>query len=299
MNDETPTGDEQPSPQEHDYDTEPRVFPHRAHSHYPDEKAEKYERETDEEIERLREKVILAYEWLRWHLRCLESRKWNGVTAFGTVLAVIAASVYATIAAHQLKEMRRTNDDIEKQFQAQQRAWVGNGEIRVKKTAFLIYPDNPIQHKTQIDLVVDVPIKNVGISPAFNVVTWMTPIVSEQVGGFPAVESKMEYTCGTPEENAKRVGQVLFPNSPDTLVEWPMSMGTTLTQANQVRRIWVDICISYWSSTVDKQVHHTKIWLASWPIDGKPIEIGRITQPRIIYYSLPITGWVVVKTEAD
>lgn len=230
-------------------------------------------------------------EGLRTILEC------TGVVA-AIILAILTLCTLRTYNG-QLVQARRTNDDLEKQFQTQQRAWIGNGEITVKQTDFVFYPDNPIQAKTQVDLVIDVPLKNVGNSPAIKVQTWVTATASEQIGGPPVLETMMESACGDSARNAKSVGQVLFPNSPGTTVEWPMAMGTSFSRIDEIHRLWIDVCVTYIDTTADQHIHHTKIWMASWPIDGKPTEVRRIISPRVIYYSRPIPGWVVVKTEAD
>lgn len=213
------------------------------------------------------------------------------------VLAIFTFRTLQT-ANSQLLQARRANDDLEKQFEAQQRAWVGNEAVSVTNTIFLVYPGNPPEAKTQVDFDVKVPLKNVGNSPAVNVETWMNATMTEQIGASPITEAMMESTCRA-DKSTKSVGQVLFPNSPATTVEWPMNVGTPFILINQVHRVWLDICVTYNGATADQQIHHTKIWMASWPINGKPTEIRRVANPRIIYYSLPITGWVVVKTEAD
>lgn len=108
----------------------------------------------------------------------------------------------------------------------------------------------------------------------------------------------MKYSCEGATRNTTRVGKVLFPNSAETHIFWPINTESAI-EIEKVRRIWIDICIVYNGSAPDKKLHHTKIWMASWPIQGKPIQTGKSVAPPLIYYSLPIPGWVVVKTEAD
>lgn len=221
------------------------------------------------------------------------------IAAFGAWAAFLAAAIYAGIAVYQLREMRTQTKQIAKQFEAQQRAWVGNGEIKVKQATFFFYPDNPIQARVQINLDVDIPLRNVGASPALNVETWVLATASEQIPAPPSIEALMESACGGADRNAKSVGQVLFPNSPDTTVDWPMAVMTPFANINQVHRVWIDICVTYSGMTADRPIHHTKIWMASWPIDGQPKEIGRKANPKIIYYLPPIAKWGVIRTEAD
>jgi len=238
--------------------------------------------------------LSLVGKWLRQRLEIAADKpKWTDVlTVFLTLLIAAAAFCSAWIFQGQLTVARQT-------MEAQTRPWVGNGKIEVKETTFLVYPDNPIRARTQVDLVIEVPLKNVGNSPALNVETSVIATMTEQIGAFPTVEPMMESACGGADKNAKAVGQVLFPNSPDTTVEWPMDVMTPFIQINQVHRVWIDICVTYSGTTSDQQIHHTKIWMASWPIDNKPTEIRRTTQPTVIYYALPITQWGVIKIEAD
>src|ERR1700730_12065976 len=57
-----------------------------------------------------------------------------------TKAAVIAATIYASIAALQWCEMRTQTKQVAKQFEAQQRPWISGGEIEFKQPLFLVYP---------------------------------------------------------------------------------------------------------------------------------------------------------------
>jgi hypothetical protein len=109
----------------------------------------------------------------------------------------------------------------------------------------------------------------------------------------------MEYACGLADGNAKSEGAVLFPNSPYTTLEWPAGIMVPFIQITEVHRVWIAICIAYSETTSGQELHHTKLWMASWPINGQPTEIRHTTQPTVVYYSLPITRWGVVRTETD
>ncbi|HLV95521.1 MAG TPA: hypothetical protein VKS44_10060 [Candidatus Acidoferrales bacterium] len=222
-----------------------------------------------------------------------EKAKWtDGATVVLTLLIAIAAFWSACIFQGQLTVARQT-------MEAQTRPWVGSGEVKVKNPMFVVYPSNPIQGRTQISFAIDIPIKNFGNSPAFHVDTEVGGTMTEQVGSSPNIDAEMEYTCGRADGNAKSVGGVLFPNSSGTTLEVPENIGVPLIKITEVHRVWIVVCIAYSETTSGQQLHHTKLWLASWPITKQPTEIRRSTQPKIIYYSPPITGWVVAKTEAD
>jgi len=219
--------------------------------------------------------------------------KWtDGGTVILTFFIAIAAFWSACIFQRQLTVARET-------MEAQTRPWVGNGEIEVKQPTFLVYPDNPIEARTQIDFVIDVPIKNVGSSPALHVEMGLVGTMTEQIAAPPTMETMMESACGFADRSGKSVGEVLFPNSPYTRLEWPVNMMVPLIQINEVHRVWIAVCLTYSGTTSNQQLHHTKLWMACWPINGQPKEVRRTTQPKVIYYSLPITQWSVVKTEAD
>jgi len=238
--------------------------------------------------------LILVGKWLRHRLGITEEKpKWTeAATAALTLCVAIAAFWSAWIFQGQLTVARKT-------MEAQTRPWVGNGKVEVKETTFLVYPDNPIQARTQFDFVVDIPIKNVGNSPALHVGTGVNGTMTEQIAAPSTMDRMMQIACGLADGNAKIVGDMLFPNSPYTTTEWPANIGLPFTQPTEVHRAWIAICIAYSGTPSNQQLHHTKLWMASWPFNGNPTEIRRTTQPRVVYYSLPITQWGVVRTEAD
>lgn len=229
--------------------------------------------------------------------RSIKRATW--LAAWSTLAAFVAASIYAGIATEQTRLLRTANEQTKTQWEAEHRPWVGSGGIEVKKPTFLVYPNNPIQARTLVSFAIDIPIKNFGNSPAFHVDTEVDGTMTEQIAGSPTVDAMMEYACGRADANAKSVGEVLFPNGPETTLEQQSNIGVPFIQITEVHRVWVAICTAYSGTTSGQQLHHTKLWMASWPISGHPTEIRRTSQPIIIYYSLPITGWVVVKTEAD
>jgi hypothetical protein len=222
-----------------------------------------------------------------------ERHKKTDVAMVILTLAIAAAAFWsACIFQGQLTVARET-------MEAQTRPWVGNGEIEVKQPTFIVYPDNPIEARTQVDFTIDIPIKNVGNSPAFHVEAGVNGTMTEQIAAPSTMDTMMEFACGLADGNAKSVGGILFPNSPYTMLEWPANIMVPLIQINEVHRVWIAICIAYSETTSDQELHHTKLWMASWPIDGRPTEIRRTTKPTITYYSLPITRWGVIRTETD
>jgi hypothetical protein len=156
-----------------------------------------------------------------------------------------------------------------------------------------------MEGRTQVDFVIDIPIKDVGNSPALRVETMLFGTMTKETVAPPTMNTMMESACGWADGNAARIGQVLFPNSPETKLEWPVNQMVPFIQITEVHRVWIAICVTYSGTTSEQKLHHTKIWMASWPINGKPTEIRRTSQPNVIYYTLPIPRWSVVRTQAD
>jgi hypothetical protein len=216
-----------------------------------------------------------------------------------TAYAVITTLMWCAM-LEQNKQMRTANNLAKTQWEADHRPWVGNGEIGFKQPPiFLTYPDNPIQAKTQITFDIEIPIKNFGVTPVLHVQTGLVGTMTNQIAAPPTIDTMMESACGSSNNDTKRIGGVLFPNGPETRTELPMNIMVPFIHVAEVRRVWLAICVVYGSSNSSEPLHHTKIWMASWPINGQPTEIRRTAQPPVIYYSLPIANWGVIKTEAD
>lgn len=229
------------------------------------------------------------------------SLKWaTWLAAWSALAAFVTASVYAGITYKQMTLLRTANEQSKTQWEAEHRPWVGNGEIGFKQPpVFLVYPHNPKEVQgTQISFLIEIPIKNVGIEPAFHVETELMGTMTEQIAAPPNLDKMMDSACRMADSNSKPVGGVLFPNTAETRVEENANIMAP-TQLTQIHRVWITICIAYSGTTSGEQLHHTRIWLASWPINGEPVEIRRTNDPAVIYYTLPITRWGVVRTEAD
>ncbi|HSY65620.1 MAG TPA: hypothetical protein VK829_13540 [Terriglobales bacterium] len=217
-----------------------------------------------------------------------------------TLLVALAAFWSAWIFDGQLGEMHKSNEQARTQWEAEHRPWVGNGEIGFKQPpVFLAYLDNPIQARTQITFDIEIPIKNFGVTPALHVQTGLLGTMTSQIASPPTIDTMMESACGSSNSDTKRIGGVLFPNGPETRTELPMNIMVPFIHVAEVRRVWLAICVVYGSSNSSEPLHHTKIWMASWPINGQPVEIRRTNQPKVIYYSLPIPQWGIIRTEAD
>jgi hypothetical protein len=246
--------------------------------------------------------LILVADWLRSRKDAPRERSKaaDWILAGLTIAIAIAAFWSAWIFDCQLREMHKSNEQARIQWEAEHRPWVGNGEIGFKQSpVFLVYPDNPIQARTQVTFDIEIPIKNFGVAPALHVQTGLLGTMTSQIAAPPTMDTMMESACGSSKSNIKRVGGVLFPNGPETRTELPENIMVPFIQIAEVHRVWLAICVVYGSTSSSDQLHHTKIWMASWPINGQPVEIRRTNEPKVIYYSLPVPQWGIVRTEAD
>lgn len=218
--------------------------------------------------------------------------------AKGTWAATIAAIVYAGIAAYQTHLLHAANEQAKIQWEAEHRPWVGNGEIGFGHGELVFLPGNPVDHRTQADVVIDLPIKNVGTEPAFHVAIQPGGLVTKDIPAPANLDAEMDFACTGADRNAKE-GQALFPNSGETKLKMPINLGAPFGQISDIHRVWTTICVAYSDTESGGTLHHTKIWAACWPITEQPREVRRTANPLIIFYSLPTTGWAVVKTQAD
>jgi hypothetical protein len=85
--------------------------------------------------------LYLAHHY--WDAPREKSKKADVAIVILTLAIAIAAIWSACIFQRQLTLARET-------MESQTRPWVGNGEIKVRQTTFLVYPTNPIQARTQV-----------------------------------------------------------------------------------------------------------------------------------------------------
>jgi hypothetical protein len=212
---------------------------------------------------------------------------------------VLVLLIYTTTTIALWLSAKEANTQAKTQWNAEHRPWVGSGEIEVRQPLFVFYPNNPPQMKTQFNFTIEVPIKNVGISPAFHVATFVTGTLTEQIAAPSTMGDMMVSACKGADSSNKNIGGVLFPNNAENRFEQGTALGSTIPQVTQIHRVWITICTAYSEKTDGEHIHHTKTWFASWPIDGELHEMRNPAQPGIVYYSFPSTRWSVVKMEAD
>jgi len=218
--------------------------------------------------------------------------------AAGAAIGELNTRKQLAVGQQQAKAAQESVDLVRRQFALAQRPWVGSGEVKFRQPpTFYVYPTNPIPG-TQLNLWLDIPIKNVGLSPAIHVGTEIGGTLSETIAAPPTLSERMQFTCTLADNDAKQVGGMLLPNTPETRVERNAAIGVPLVRVTEVHRIWIVICIAYSeTAAIGGHLHHTKIWMASYPINGPP---GKISENgRVIEYSPTISQWGLIRTEAD
>ena len=228
-----------------------------------------------------------------------KSKRRKTIKFWAEIVGLIVLTIYTATTIALWLAAKEANKQVRTQWSAEHRPWIGSGEIEVRQPSFVFYPNNPPMMKTQFNFTIEVPIKNFGNSPAFHVATIITGTLTEQIAGPPTLEERMVYACKGADSNAKNIGGVLFPNNIETRVEQPTALGSSISQVDKIHRVWLTICTAYSEGTNGENIRHTKIWFASWPINGEPHEMRDPSQPGIVYYSFPSTRWSVIKMEAD
>jgi len=198
----------------------------------------------------------------------------------------------------QLTQARRANELIETQWREQQRPWVGlSGALTFAKQPMFQVFLNTTPHNTGVDLETVFKVKNFGASPAFKTASGTQAYMAENVGVDPP-QLQMQLACNLADGRGENgTGSVLFPTGEIT-VDYEMMYSQAKIDFNQIRRIWVMTCISY--RMLDSEiVRHTKFWIASFMIPEKstPKIVERLSGATL--FTLPITGWQMMRNEAD
>jgi hypothetical protein len=133
------------------------IVSHSGNASVEEPKAEKSHTDTYNEVQLVIEKITFVINWFRTH--------WPGKPevwiAWGTWLAVIAASIYAGIAAYQLCTMKDTE-------QRQLRA-------------YLLADGGRVEFSKDGSYTVYVQFKNSGQTPAYTVVHWLTAEIQDDI----------------------------------------------------------------------------------------------------------------------
>ncbi len=214
---------------------------------------------------------------------------------FGTVFA------YAFITLLMWCAMRESNSLLKTQWQALNRPWVGlSGSVIFPKPPVFQVFQTATPSSTVIALDWSFDMKNAGVLPASKVASEVLVKMTKETLQPP--QNEMQSVCETADWRGDTEGGTLFPSSAGLTVNSPPGvaggvMGQQI-QIEKVRRIWVMGCIAYQELGYATK-HHTRFWIVS-------SEIPENTVPKVIeqrgivtFYTLPISGWSLVKTEAD
>ena len=179
-------------------------------AHASDPSVQETETEEDQDdppkqIKYIFDKTAFAYRWLEKHW----PGKANSWTAWGTWLAVIAATIYAGIAALQLHEMRKatvaaTSSAItaKETMIRSERPWIGN--VGGEEVKINIVNTNTVVGNMKFLA------KNFGPSPGLNVGVGAFPFI-RRTGDTKDFTEARKQACMWAETNALVLGDSIFP----------------------------------------------------------------------------------------
>lgn len=237
-----------------------------AHLHASHPRVQKTETEKDQndppkEIKYIFNKVVLGYRWLR--------RYWPGTTnswtAWGTWVAVLAASVYAGIAAYQLGEVRKANVIARQQLEASARPWLSVDSVSISVDNDFIFQKNFIQSSVAIH------IKNIGHSPATNVRIF-PQLQLEATQTTPSIDAVKSMCDGVGSQTTiEGLGETIFPDREGQPVGYLVGL-----QRKDVDRYWQDQpnrpdvlqimgCVAYRSPLSGKPYYTGFIYMVTLP----------------------------------
>lgn len=220
---------------------------------------------------------------------------------WGAFYAVAAYAVVTTFMwCAMIEQNRLSKESIHQtkvQWQAQNRPWVGvSGPLALPNQLTLL---NFVGNKpyTGVELNANLNIRNFGLSPGFKVGSRIELLLAGS--GLELPQNEMTGACS----NADQVStgeSVIFPNI-DTAQTFNMQQNQPIA-LQQVQRLWAIGCIAYLDQ-LSNSMRHTKFWIASQLLqdDAKPSLARRENRGgRVVeFYSLPVRGWMLLKTEAD
>jgi hypothetical protein len=243
-------------------------------------------------------------EWIRTWLT-QPNRKRSTLTEVAmvvlTLLVAIAAFWSACIFQSQLSAARVANGLNKKQWEAQNRPWVGvSGNVEFPKQPIFQVFTSATPKNTGIEITTTFKTKNFGISPAFKTAAKIQ--VEMRDDSMTLLDYQMKGACGIADQTSGGEGSVAFQNSVifpsgENVFSFETMTGQQIELA-KIRRVWILGCIAY-QDGASKAVHHTRFWIMSFmiPENATPTVVER----KAIYtrFVLPIAGWNLVKTEAD
>ena len=240
-----------------------------------------------------------APEWLRryWDVKREKMTRGELATVVLTFLIAVAAFWSACVFQGQLKEARRATNLSEIQWKAQNRPWIGTSSpiALPKQLVFLSYAGS--KPYTGVELDTSLSIKNFGVYPAFKAGSHIELLLTKNMLTLP--QNEMISACSAADQAG--IGEsVIFPNTEITQgFEMQQNQPIAL---QEIQRLWAIGCISY----LDRPsiaTRHTKFWVVSQMLQDKatPSFIRRENRGgrAVDFYSLPVSGWLLLKTEAD
>lgn len=229
--------------------------------------------------------------------------KWTeSATAILTLLIAAAAFWSAWIFQGQLTQANQANELTEKQWKAQQRPWIGisqGGATLPSQLSVQVFKPAP-RPGTSVEINVSMRLKNFGVSPAFKVYPQVMVMLSKSNDVSPP-QFEMWSTCEMADHPAEFEGNVMFPGG-EFVANFDESKSQQIELA-KTQRIWVFGCISYWDAAGGLP-HHTKFWIFSNLIPANSVAVPTTRQELrggayVEFFTLPIAGWNMLKTEAD
>lgn len=287
-----------------------------AHAHDPEE----HTQNTERKIAVAEWATRTGFPWIGrkvnwvWSNVLARSNFWM---AAATMAIAVATWIYTYYAGKQWTAMNQTLSEIQKQtpeiqkqataaqaqlsqaeseWKVQQRPWVGlSGNVVLKPPSFFVFKANR-ESRTQFNADVTFALKNVGPSPAFHA-SWELWTLQTDNASVLLPQRQMNLACSLADSETKESGTVIFPNGPDNVANVSEEGGDQI-EWTEIRRIWIVGCISY-TTAVDTVIHHTRFWTVSYLIPkGTSRSVVKDDQEGT-EFTLPINGWLMIKTEAD
>jgi hypothetical protein len=230
--------------------------------------------------------------WLRqwWDAPREKSKAADWALVALTVLIAVAAFWSAWIFQGQLSQAREATRLVERQWNEQQRAWVGpSGEFRmIRPPRFEAYKLKKLMPMVTVEFSVD--LKNWGASPATSEDDAFLLFVHEN-GGSP-LESFRTMSCKINEQTLTNVfgHRAIFPGQPVSITNKTSAVVTF----SEITAVSIVGCITY--RDVRNQLHHTKLWWTA-VLPTRPKQELAIIEPRTTW--VPFTKFRLVDSAVD
>ncbi|HEY5331308.1 MAG TPA: hypothetical protein VIJ79_15610 [Acidobacteriaceae bacterium] len=168
-----------------------------------------------------------------------------------------------------------------------------------KPLVFRVYGANP-HNQTAAKMTISYKVKNFGISPAFKTASQVGVVLTDNTLTLP--QFQMRSVCSLADGNSRADDKesfgdnAIFPTG-ETSASFEIESGQPIALTD-IRRVWIVGCTSY-QDGVSNVIHHTKFWIMSFMIPEGTVPALVERGEVVSTFSLPISGWETVKTEAD